>query len=261
LGVLLRRLNKPIAAEAAYRDALKIQARLMDGYPSVPEYRRDLANGHLNLGNLLTDLGKRSEAESAFLEAVKIQTQLVEKFPAVADYHHELAGCLVNLARLVRSGKEPARARELLEQAAPHHRAALKANDRNPTYRAAFRTNRYHLAEVFLDLGDHTAAAEAAGQFVQFAIDPAGDVYDAGCFLARCIPLAEGDPKLPSLERQERVQAYANRAVATLRQAVQKGYKDVAHMRKDSDLDSLRSHPDFQKLLNDMEAQAKTAGL
>jgi hypothetical protein len=42
-----------------------------------------------------------------------------------------------------------------------------------------------------------------------------------------------------------------------LRQAVQKGYNDAAHMKKDPDLDPLRSHPEFQKLLQELEAKPK----
>ena len=77
-------------------------------------------------------------------------------------------------------------------------------------------------------------------------VDPAADLYSAACLLARCVPLAERD-------NQERAQAYADGAVATLRQAVQNGYKDVAHMKKDTDLDPLRSHPEFQKLMKEVE--------
>jgi hypothetical protein len=44
--------------------------------------------------------------------------------------------------------------------------------------------------------------------------------------------------------------------VELLRQAVQQGYKDVAHMKKDPDLDALRQRPDFRQLLADLEAKA-----
>ncbi len=69
--------------------------------------------------------------------------------------------------------------------------------------------------------------------------------------------LAERDSRLSESQRRERTQAYADRAMATLRQAVQHGYKDAAHMKKDTDLDPLRSHPDFQKLQTALEAKAQ----
>ena len=42
-----------------------------------------------------------------------------------------------------------------------------------------------------------------------------------------------------------------------LQKAVQAGYKDAAHMKKDTDLDSLRDRDDFKKLLAELEAKAE----
>src|SRR5262249_17989642 len=47
----------------------------------------------------------------------------------------------------------------------------------------------------------------------------------------------------------------AARAVALLRQAVQKGYKDLEQLKKDKDFDAVRSRDDFQKLLAEREGQ------
>jgi hypothetical protein len=43
--------------------------------------------------------------------------------------------------------------------------------------------------------------------------------------------------------------------MSMLRDAVAKGYKDAARMKKDQDLDSLRSREDFKQLLADLEAK------
>jgi hypothetical protein len=45
---------------------------------------------------------------------------------------------------------------------------------------------------------------------------------------------------------------YADRAVELLRKAVAKGFKDVAQLKSDPDLDPLRARPSFQKLLTDV---------
>ena len=42
-----------------------------------------------------------------------------------------------------------------------------------------------------------------------------------------------------------------------LREAVSKGYQDVAHMKKDTDLDPLHPRQDFQKLLTELEGKRK----
>jgi hypothetical protein len=77
-------------------------------------------------------------------------------------------------------------------------------------------------------------------------------------FLARCVSL-ERDTALSEAERKERAEAYAARAMATLRQAVQNGFKDAAHMKKDPDLDPLRPRADFQKLLAEVRSMAPSA--
>jgi hypothetical protein len=43
------------------------------------------------------------------------------------------------------------------------------------------------------------------------------------------------------------------RAMELLRLAVAKGFKNAAHMKKDTDLDALRQREDFQKLLAELE--------
>ncbi len=47
----------------------------------------------------------------------------------------------------------------------------------------------------------------------------------------------------------------ADRAMAWLKQAVSAGYKDVANMKKDKDLDALRDREDFKKLLGSLANQ------
>jgi hypothetical protein len=46
-------------------------------------------------------------------------------------------------------------------------------------------------------------------------------------------------------------------SVKLLRDAVSKGYKDVAHVKKDADLDPLRQRDDFQKLVAELEWKGK----
>src|SRR5262249_364483 len=47
------------------------------------------------------------------------------------------------------------------------------------------------------------------------------------------------------------------RAVGLLRHAIAKGYKEAAHMKKDTALDALRQRGDFQKLLAELERGSK----
>ena len=59
---------------------------------------------------------------------------------------------------------------------------------------------------------------------------------------------------------QDGRRTHAVQAVTLLRQAFAAGYKDAAHMRKDTDLNALRSRPDFQKLLEELEKKQERGG-
>jgi hypothetical protein len=65
--------------------------------------------------------------------------------------------------------------------------------------------------------------------------------YDFACVYA-----------LASKKWADKRHAYADRAMELLQRAVQAGYKDAAHMAKDTDLDSLRNREDFRRLLTEL---------
>jgi hypothetical protein len=65
--------------------------------------------------------------------------------------------------------------------------------------------------------------------------------------MARCVRVEKN---------ARRAQFYADRAMATLKAAVAKGYKNLAQMKKDTDLDPLRQRDDFKKLMAELEAKA-----
>jgi serine/threonine protein kinase len=258
LGVLLQDTDRPQEAECCYRDAVAIRQQLAAEFPSVPDYRAGLANACINLGNLLTDTGRPHEGELALHDAQALYQQLATEFPAMAEYQHMLAVAMHGLARVLHDRKELRPARELLEQALPHHQAALRAYPRNPDYREGFRDNRIKLALILKDLADHPLAVETVEQVVEDPFDAIKDTYDAARVLSGCAQLAAKDSQLSLAKREEQARTYVDRAMELLRRAVQKGYKDAATLKKEADLEPLRSREDFRKLLADVEASAKS---
>jgi hypothetical protein len=63
---------------------------------------------------------------------------------------------------------------------------------------------------------------------------------------------------LPHAQRQFLALSCGQKAVEALRQAVAKGYKDAANIKKDKDLDPLRQRDDFQKLLAELDEKPWT---
>jgi hypothetical protein len=65
--------------------------------------------------------------------------------------------------------------------------------------------------------------------------------------------------KLDEQRRKEAAKFYGDAAMRLLRDAVSKGYKNVAHMKKDTEIDLLRQREDFQKLVAELEGKGKQA--
>ena len=215
-----------------------------------------MAATHLNLGNLLKKGTRLQEAESEYRDALAIFRPLASDFPSLFEYQADLATTLDVLALLARDRKDYPVARRLLEEARRHVQRALDSNPRRPLYRLIFCNIQRDLAATLLDVGEYAAAAETAGELSRIAFEPAGDAYQAACFFSRCVVLAETDNRLPQAQRQELAKTHGDRAVAALREAVAKGYADVANVRKEKDLDPLRPRPDFQKLIAELEKAA-----
>ena len=110
----------------------------------------------------------------------------------------------------------------------------------------------YYRAQRALGLARVGRPAEAVTEAEHLAGSPNLDTNTlyalAGAF-ARAAAAAKDDA--PAAER------HAARAVGLLRQAAAKGYKDVAFLKKDPDLDALRRRSDFTQLITELEAKAR----
>ena len=87
--------------------------------------------------------------------------------------------------------------------------------------------------------------------------DTITDAYDAACYLSLCVPVVSEHAELDATQRKESARFYGDAAMELLRDAVSKGFRDVAHMRKDTDLDPLRPRGDFQKFVAELEGKGK----
>src|SRR5262249_37793571 len=139
LGWMLRKAGWPEKAEAAFRKALPIQKELADDFPQRPDLRAELAQTHYRLGQVLLSRSQEG-AKSAWRDALPILQKLVADCPTVPGYHNALAETLGNLACLYLERQDLAAGVKLLEQARPHHQAALKANGTDATYRQSYHT-------------------------------------------------------------------------------------------------------------------------
>jgi eukaryotic-like serine/threonine-protein kinase len=254
LGHLLRDSGRLKEAEAVYGEALPIEKQLAADFPSRPQFRQELSVGLNHLGHLLRDTGQLKEAEAAYAEALAIQRRLAADFPEIPDYRNDLTGTLFNLANAAGRRRDFAASRRWLDEAFPYHREVLQADPRNPEYRWGYRNSLGELAQSCSGLGDRPAALAAATKQRDLGWEPAADAYEAARMLARCAPIVEKNDKLDVAKRQAEMQLYADQAMAMLRDAVVKGYKDAARMKKDKELEPLQEREDFKKMVAELEA-------
>jgi hypothetical protein len=105
------------------------------------------------------------------------------------------------------------------------------------------------LALSFFELGRQQEALALLEEVLQLAKarygskhpTTAAHLYDIACLHARLIATVA----------DREIQAAV--AMDWLRQAVAAGYKNVAHMKEDKDLDPLREREDFKKLMQELE--------
>src|SRR5262249_1573112 len=161
--------------------------------------------------------------------------------------HNFLAGTLVNMAGMYVRRGEYSRTRALLAEALPHHQKALQANPKHPTYRQFYRVHLNTLIQGCAGAGYQAPAPAGAQNLRDVRWKRAGGTYDAGCALARCVLVIAKDEGVSKEQRSARIQFYADQAMAMLHDAAANGFKNAAHMKKDTDLSPLRQREDFQK--------------
>lgn len=236
--------------------AIAQQELALRASPQEEQYRRFLANHHEALGLALQRFRPLAEVESAYLRAVSIRERLCSDFPGGYDYWSELGAGLGNLAFVLRKQSRLNEARDRLRRAIDCQQKALEGNAQNQVYRDRLRRHYRGLGETLVLSGKHVEAARTANELVEVFPTDAADAYFAASFLARCGPLAARDAELAEQERKLLTSSYPEQAVRMLETAIKNGYRDVTRMRTDEDLNSLRSRPDFQKALADLQRRA-----
>ena len=101
LGVLCQfDLDQPTEAEAAYRRAVDLRAGLARDFPSIPQYRSDVAASRNNLAMQYLSRDAVDEAERCLVAAIAEQESAIAASPEQPIYRQYLAQHHFHLARL-----------------------------------------------------------------------------------------------------------------------------------------------------------------
>jgi tetratricopeptide (TPR) repeat protein len=222
LGDVQREQGDGKGALASYQEALGLRRKLAEADPRSATAQRDLLASYSKLGNLAQQSSDFRQAADWYAKGREVAHGFAK--PEVLSFYDKDLGRRVEFCRsaeqalddLASLDKQPAA--ERLELLAAVHRALVQRKERDK-------------------------AVQAAEKFAGSAEKP-GEVYNAACAFALCVPLADKEAAREKL---------ASRAVELLKQALAKGFKDAALLKKDPDLDPLRQRDDFQKLLAEVE--------
>jgi serine/threonine protein kinase/tetratricopeptide (TPR) repeat protein len=228
----------------------------VEAFQTAIQLRPEHAMSHGLLADVLGELGRVDEAMKAEAKPLELWRKLAAGAPKDAEYQSNIGASLNNLAKNLLARKNPAEAARLLEEAVTRQRAARMIEPANQTYRLFLRNHYWNLAEALVQLGRHGEAAKAAAELPGLCPHSWREYIRTATYLSRCAALAAKDGELPEEKRKEVVNRYGERAVALLRQAADKGWKNVAAL-KGPFFEPLRSRDDFQKLVAELEVKSK----
>ena len=125
----------------------------------------------------------------------------------------------------------------MLEQAISWHQVLVQEYPGNDDHIQLLREDYSALARFGIPLEEPEEAALIAELLPPVRPRDPGVCISAGWILAHCAALAEGNARLSPAERLGRRQVYADRAVKCLREARQRGEKDLDRLLRQPGLD------------------------
>ena len=244
-------------AETALKEAVRVHTALVRGQPAAPpEDWQALGRSLAVLGNTYTRTSRADKAEEPQQQALEIFQRLAREHDQVPEYAYDLGRCHYEL------GLTADRAGQLGAALARYDKAIeIMKNVLNQGYAAAhpgLRNARTERATTLAREGSYIQAAEEAEALAREEGDSI-HVYNVACIYSNASAAAGRDSKLSPAERARLETRYADQAMTSLRRAIAQGYGRPDAIKKDADLDPLRTRDDFRKLIAELEAQRKNS--
>jgi serine/threonine-protein kinase len=275
LGNLYADTDRPAQAEVTHQQALAVRQRLSDTHPAVSEYREDLAKSHTNLGTVYLTTGRLDQAERAYRQALAIRQRLVDDHPEVLDYAANHADTESLLGQLMLDRGQLSEALEWYGRALgrlgtvlkkePDHADAIEYRHETEARRAVAlsRSGRHAEAQQALEQAANPQTQSLETRLCRILVRAYGG--ESGGALADADAVARG-PGLSGRDLYDLACVYAlandgPRAIELLQKSRNTGYfqsaTSVSRLRTEQALSVLRSRGDYQKLLAELEQQAK----
>ena len=229
-------LNRPTDALKLCEEVLAIMKRVL------PKDHPHTLLSMNNLAGSYAALNRHADALKLLEETLAIQKRVLPKD------HPDTLTSMVNLADSLIQLDRGVEALPLLDESIAKARTSPAVDPR--LIPIAFGLRGKH----FQKTGDPAGCRATAEMWEKLNRTDVDGLYNAACFRA---VTAGVQAKTPGADAARLAKDDADRAMQWLHKAVQAGYKDAAHMKKDTDLDPLRDREDFKKLMAALEKGAE----
>jgi tetratricopeptide (TPR) repeat protein len=255
LGNKMFGLGQTAAALESIGQARVNASQLVEANPAVASFLEVQAAVDFRAGSILHDAGRDPEAVEPYRRALEVERRLVRDHPSVYSHRNWISAIYNGLAQSLADTGRPAEGLEAARQGVAVARELVARNPEILQSRVHVCVALAAVGRAEARLGRRTEAAatlrEAIAAFEAIPEGVSSPAYLGGALAyTRSLlsgVLAGSDPAGDAAARAE-----ADRAMATLRNAVAQGFRPLLSLRTDHDLDPLRPRPDFQLLLLDM---------
>src|SRR5262249_4218524 len=216
----------------------------------------DLARSLVNLGQVEGSRKQVAKEEAHYRRAISV---LGKARPAPLDWLQTMVDAQHNLIAVLLDGKQWAKGAEALREAIRYQEEAAAAAPKDLGQLARLANYRVELLATLVQLKDPVAAGKCAEEYLallgRWKKGEWREPFRAAGLAARCAVMVTEDAKLPGAQLKKAAQAHGDRAMTLLRAAVARGLRNAGLIRDAADLQPLRSHDDFKKLLRELSGK------
>ncbi len=258
-GYLLERTGRAAESMPLYNEARDLYERLIRDHPDVADYRHRLSTVFRNIAGLHEKSGRLDEAFKAAGSCRDLLEGVVRDHPEDLNFRYSLAWTMhwIGSFHHFRTDRHA--------EAIPYYRRAIELLERlvreNPevrTYPPTLANTYCYLGQVLREAGNEPEVSDlsrkALALFERIDKEGLAKPYDIACLRSLSSDLVRSIGKDPAaVERSRRL---TDQAMEALRQAVDGGYRDLAWISIDPDLEPLRSRDDYKALIAEIKAKS-----
>ena len=252
LGLMLDNAGRRGEALIRLERSRDLLRELVRDDPTVVAHRRNLALTDINLGTLQGRLLRVEEAQVSFRDARDVLEELLRSDPKDLEARYALGVAHAGLGDVLEQAGKDRDALAAYREATAQQRQVLSQADRRDSARGCLKETLWKLVAMHCRQGEPIEAIAAAQELEDLGSTDPRELYELARAWALCIPFyTESDAGL-SGEEHEPSPTFADRAIEALRLAIRNGFRDIGRLRRDPDMDSLRSNLEFQLLMMDL---------